>query len=251
MRHLIHTLRQAIPVVDRFLEVTTQTISWRSDPPSWIDVAAFDAAQAAANAPGVTSLLEMDALRTAIDLYRGDLLDGCYDEWVVTVREGFRDRYLAHLQRLSEILVVDGRSAEAIRVCRELLRNDPLREDTSRLLMGVHVVAGDRASAVRVFHECTSTLRRELAVAPAAETVAAHTALMRDAAGEAADPPSTSILVAPLIGPERELEQICRALAGRGARPGAAGARDGGARGRQDPPRRGPHGVVRAPRCAR
>ena len=91
LRHLIHTLRQSSPELDQFLEVTTQTLHWRGDGSSWIDVAAFDAAYAAADAPGVTAQNEMEALRAAIDLYRGDLLDGCYDEWVLDVRDRFRD----------------------------------------------------------------------------------------------------------------------------------------------------------------
>jgi DNA-binding SARP family transcriptional activator len=113
LRHLIHTLRQASPELDQFLDVTSQTLQWREDASSWIDVAAFDAAQAAADAPGLTARRELEALRTAIDLYRGDLLEGCYDEWVLDVRERFRDQYLSHLRRLAEVLASDGENTDA------------------------------------------------------------------------------------------------------------------------------------------
>ncbi len=207
LRHLIHTLRQASPELDQFLDVTSQTLQWREDASSWIDVAAFDAAQAAADAPGLTARRELEALRTAIDLYRGDLLEGCCDEWVLDVRERFRDRYLSHLLRLAEVLASDGENTEAIRVGRELLRNDPLREETCRFLMRVHVAAGDRAAAVRVFHECVSTLQRELGVDPSAETLAAYAALTRSEPG-AADPQPKRIAESVLIGREHEWEQL-------------------------------------------
>ena len=174
--------------------------------PSWIDVAAFDAAQAAADAPGVTAPHELEALRTAIDLYRGDLLEGCYDEWVLDVRERFRERYLSHLLRLAEVLAADGDYAEATRVGRELLRNDPLREETSRFLMRVHVAAGDRAAAVRVYYECVSTLQRELGVEPSAETIAAYAAITRSEPSGPAEP--NRIAETTLVGRDDEWQQL-------------------------------------------
>ena len=180
LRHLIHTLRQAGPELDRFVDVTPHTLWWRQDPSSWVDVAAFEAAAAAAKAAGISAERELEALRQAVDLYRGDLLDGCYDEWVLDVRERFRDSYLSQLQRLAAILADDGQHTEAISVGRELLRCDPLREATYRFLMGVHAAAGDRATAVRTYHECVSTLDRELGVEPSAETRAAYAELDAD-----------------------------------------------------------------------
>lgn len=207
LRHLIHTLRQASPELDQFLEVTTQTLGWRQSTSNWIDVAAFDAAQTAADAPGVTPRHELEALRAAIDLYRGDLLEGCYDEWVLDVRERFRDRYLSHLLRLAEVLASDGDHAEAVRVGRELLRNDPLREEAYRFVMRVHLAAGDRAAAVRVFHECVSTLQRELGVDPSAETLADYAALTRTGRGTDDRLPKR-IAESVLIGREIELGQL-------------------------------------------
>ena len=174
LRHLIHTLRRTGPELDQFLDVTPQTLWWRQDTSSWVDVAAFEAAGSAASAAGISTQHELDELRRAIALYRGDLLDGCYDEWVLDVRERFRESYMAQLQRLAVILADDGEHVEAIRVGRELLRCDPLREDTYRLLMRMHAAAGDRATAVRLYHECVSTLDRELDVEPSADIRAAY-----------------------------------------------------------------------------
>ena len=49
------------------------------------------------------------ALRDAVDLYRGDLLEECYDEWAVAERERLRDRYVAALRELRRVVGRPGR----------------------------------------------------------------------------------------------------------------------------------------------
>ena len=41
LRHVLHTLRRALPDADRFLDITPRTLQWRVDAPFWLDVAAF------------------------------------------------------------------------------------------------------------------------------------------------------------------------------------------------------------------
>ena len=222
LRHLIHTLRRTGPELDQFLDVTPQTLWWRQDTSSWVDVAAFEAAGSAASAAGISTQHELEELRRAVALYRGDLLDGCYDEWVLDVRERFRESYMAQLQRLAVILADDGQYIEAIRVGRELLRCDPLREDTYRLLMGMHAAAGDRATAVRLYHECVSTLDRELDVEPSADIRAAYVALTRSEPDGLVrphpEPQPRRVVGSALIGREREWQRLneCWAAAEKG-----------------------------------
>ncbi len=45
-----------------------------------------------------------------------------------------------------------------------------MREEAYRLLMRACAAHGDPARALRTYHVCTSTLERELGVAPSAET---------------------------------------------------------------------------------
>lgn len=179
LRKVLHTLRHDLPMVERYLEVTPRTLQWRREEPVWVDAMAFEAFLAQAEDAGAQPDEAVDALRCAVGLYRGDLLDGCYDEWLVEERERFRDRYTSALRRLTELLAGNGEHAEAIRCGRELLRCDPLQEDTYRLLMRIHDAAGDRAGAARVYHECVTTLQRELGVDPSAATSVAYATLTR------------------------------------------------------------------------
>src|SRR5438093_6422508 len=78
LRHVLHNLRRALPDLDRFLGVTPRTLQWRADAPLWLDVAVFEAAVARAEQDVADGGLA--ALREAVDLYTGDLLEGSFDE---------------------------------------------------------------------------------------------------------------------------------------------------------------------------
>ena len=179
LRHLLHKLRRALPDADRLIEVGPRTLQWRAGAPLWLDVAVFEQALAAGR------------LEAAVDAYAGDLLEGSYDEWLLEERERLRDLHLDALARLARELEERGEATAAIGYAERLLRQDPLREETSRLLMRLHDTCGDRARALRAYHVCTATLQRELRVEPSAATREAYEALLPAAPGSAspAGPP--------------------------------------------------------------
>ncbi len=101
LRQLLHHLRHAIPHSDNFLDVDATCIQWRSEGPSWLDVAEFEQAAGRADADDAGS---REALEHAAALYGGDLLPECYDEWILPEREALRDRNIELLERLTSIL---------------------------------------------------------------------------------------------------------------------------------------------------
>jgi DNA-binding SARP family transcriptional activator len=151
LRHVLHVLRRTLPDADRFLEVTPRALRWREDAPWWLDVAAFEEAVALAGR-GPDGAGELPALREAAGLYRGDLLESGYDEWLLEPRERLRRDHLRALERLVELLEAREEPAEAIGFAERLLRADPLREATYRSLMRLHDARGDRARALRAYH---------------------------------------------------------------------------------------------------
>jgi DNA-binding SARP family transcriptional activator len=225
LRHLLHVLRRALPDADRFLEVTPRTLRWREDARSWVDVAAFEAATARAERAAELGD-ELAALREVAELYRGDLLESGYDEWLLEERDRLRRRWLAALERLVELLEAEGEHAQAIGHAERVLRADPLREAAYRDLMRLHDARGDRARALRVYHACAATLERELRVAPSAATRRAYAALLPhgDPAGGPGPPPGPagSLGRPPLVGRAAQrarLTELWRAAqAGAGAR---------------------------------
>ena len=168
LRHVLHDLRHALPEADRYLDVTSRTLQWRSEAPVWLDVAAFADALTVAGENG--SAGDLDALREAIALYRGDLLEDHYDDWLMPERERLRGRYLEALERLATLLAERGAPAEAIAFAERLSSVDPLHEAAYRLLMRLHAARGQPARALQTFHLCSATLERELGIEPSPAT---------------------------------------------------------------------------------
>ncbi len=176
LRHVLHKLRAALPDADRFIDVTPRTLQWREDAPFELDVESFEEALARAGRDDGDGAVV--ALREAVDRYTGDLLEATYDEWVLEQRERLRQRYLETLERLARLLEERGEAPEGVPYAERLLRHDPFREETYRLLMRLYDAAGDRARALRVYHVCTATLERELGVEPSAVTRGIYEALL-------------------------------------------------------------------------
>src|SRR6266566_2246271 len=181
LRQLLHQLRQALPAVEHFLSADTHMLYWHPVTPFHLDVAEFEQrltlADAAARRNDQHALL--DALEQADTLYRGELLPGCYDEWILPERDRLRQRHLQALEQLLRLFEVQGDNVTAIRYAQRLIGLDPLSEDLYRRLMRLFPLNNDRASALHVYHTCVTTLQRELGVDPAPATREAYEQLMQ------------------------------------------------------------------------
>ena len=153
---------------------------------------------------------DADSLRRAIAHYRGDFLLGSYDEWIEPERQRLRLRYIWVLDRLAAIAEETGDIDAGIRYAQELLRIDPVDESTCRMLMRLHVAAGDRARALRVYHACQSALADDLGVTPSPDTVALYERLVADRAVSTASSVPAAISTPPLIGRDEEWDRLVR-----------------------------------------
>jgi len=116
LRTLLHRLRQALPEADRLLHIDAQTVQWRGDAASTLDVADFERAlaHAAAAEQAGDQPTARAAFREAIEQYGGDLLPGWYDDWVLLERERLRQAFLATLEKLVLLLEQADEYAAAI-----------------------------------------------------------------------------------------------------------------------------------------
>jgi predicted ATPase/DNA-binding SARP family transcriptional activator len=145
------------------------------------DVADFRAALAAPAAAGRTQALER-----AVALYRGELLPGHFEDWVLAERTRLREAFLAAAHELVAGRLHAGDPAAARDLARRAAAADPLSEPARRDLMRVLAALGDRAAAARELRELEGLLARELGVPPSAETRALAREIER---GPAAAPP--------------------------------------------------------------
>ncbi|MCU0502883.1 MAG: 6-hydroxy-D-nicotine oxidase, partial [Anaerolineae bacterium] len=158
LRKLLYLLRQALPAIDRCLALTVETVAWQSDAAFTLDVADFEAALQR----GETSdspAAKIAACEEALALYRGDLLPGFYDDWILVERERLRTLYAGALTKLAELYEAQRAYPAALACAQRLLSQDALQEASHRLLMRLHLLNDDRAAALRVYHTCATLLR--------------------------------------------------------------------------------------------
>lgn len=116
-------------------------------------------------------LAENQALvEEAVDLYKGELLEGFYEAWCDGKRERYRKLYLILLDKLVEIAFTKKAYAQSIDYGLKILAYDCARESTHRQLMRAYYLGGDRTSALRQFHRCIEALKEEFDVSPEPET---------------------------------------------------------------------------------
>lgn len=181
LRNLLFKLRLTLPEVHTFLVIDRQTLCWQTDALWSLDVEDFESALAQAEQARCKQdpVTERQALEQAVQCYQGNLLPGCYDEWILDERDRLQQLCEGALERLSELLEQTGNYAGAIRVAQRLLRLNPLQESTYCHLMGLHAARGDRGTVMRTYQTCAAVLQRELAIEPAVTTRKTYQRLMR------------------------------------------------------------------------
>jgi len=112
-----------------------------------------------------------EALQRAVELYRGELLPGCYLDWCLYHRERLQNMYLTMLDLLMAYSELHSQYAAGKEFGERSLQEDPARERTYVRLMRLDCLSGDRAGALRRFQKCAAALREELDVSPSRSTL--------------------------------------------------------------------------------
>jgi DNA-binding SARP family transcriptional activator len=106
------------------------------------------------------------ALQKATDLYRGELLEGCYQDWCLFERERFQNMYLTMLDKLLSYCRARSLFDMGIQYGLMLLRYDRANEKAHRQLMRLQYMAGNRTEALRQYGRCSKALKEELSIYP-------------------------------------------------------------------------------------
>ena len=172
LRNLLYKLRSALPSSDQWLMSDRHFLLWR-DCTYWrLDVLEFERAIARAK----QAELESDdtalrvALERAVALYCGELLPGCYDEWVLLERERLNQVFLSVLEHLLCLRGRDGDYPGALALAHRIVREDPFHEAGYRHMMRLYAASGNRAAALRTYHACVRLMNNEFGVGPSVIT---------------------------------------------------------------------------------
>ena len=158
----------------------------------------------------------MASLEQAVAVYGGELLPGCYSDWLLAERDRLAQAYGAALEQLAARYEERRDYRQAIGHAQTLLRHDPLHEPAYARLMRLQALNDDRAAALHTYHTCATVLRRELDVEPGPATRELYERLLNVMPQPAA--PAQTEAAIPLVGREAEwtqLQQAWRAAAGR------------------------------------
>jgi DNA-binding SARP family transcriptional activator len=131
-------------------------------------------------------------VKDAVALYRGDLLEGWYQDWCLLERERLQVIYLTLLDKLMSYCEQQQEYESGIAYGHRILLSDRAREHTHRRMMRLHALSGDRTSALRQYERCVAILADELDVGPSRRTVELYEQIRADRFPETDAPQSSS-----------------------------------------------------------
>jgi DNA-binding SARP family transcriptional activator len=151
----------------------------------------------------------LGALRAAVEVYRGDLLEGWYQDWCLYERERLQNIYLVMLDKLMCFCEAKGKFELGLHYGSLVLRYDRAHERTHRQLMTFQYLSGDRTAALRQFERCAAALREELGVRPDKLTAALYQKIRADQ-GDTSPPAqaSGSASLADVLGHLQQIQAI-------------------------------------------
>lgn len=179
---------------------------------------------------------DVAAYQTALAAYGGEMLpEDRYADWCAERRSSLAELHLRMVSGLAGALECGGAYNESAHLLREVLRQDPAREEVHRRLIRLYAEMGAPDQAVRQFHRCTDVLRRELDLAPQRETVSLYHDVLASRIpehgsrhGRDGEPvvlprqiPAKANVGGPFVGHDQVVQQLWRQLTRRdGAGPG-------------------------------
>jgi DNA-binding SARP family transcriptional activator len=140
--------------------------------PIWFDIVAFETGITAslATPPGRLEPSLVGSLISTLNHYRGDLLLGWYDNWVLLERERLRILCLRGHRRLMDHYSAIGDIENALDSGLSALRIEPLQELVQQQVIELYFASGQRAAAMRQYERLAQLLNDELGVAPSKAT---------------------------------------------------------------------------------
>ena len=189
-QHALANLRRALSSLNKslrgeLLAADREKIGLRDGQRVWLDVDEFRrqvaVSKSHAHRDGQACAECLRSLEGAVELYRGDFLEGFnlggsaeFDEWQLIQGEGLRQEYGKALQRVAEGYAAQSAWEKAISYARRWVAIDRLNEPAQRLLMFLYGQADQRSAGLRQYDELARLLQDELGEKPDAETVALY-----------------------------------------------------------------------------
>jgi DNA-binding SARP family transcriptional activator len=185
LRKALWQLQRAFPKVgmsaESILKANSQWVAVNPRADIWVDVAEFERLCSGDPNPSRSAGKScQEALEAAADLYRGELLEGWYQEWCLYDRERLQNMYLMLLDKVVALSHANHEYEKGVEYATRILKCDRARESAHQHLMRLRYQAGDRAGALRQYESCAAALKEELGVQPSEQTLELHRQICAD-----------------------------------------------------------------------
>ena len=178
LRRTLASLNASLP---GWIEADRETIALKRDNKLWVDVDIFQRLrfQCKEHNHPASKVCEdcLANLVKAVELYRGDFLDGLnlsdspiFDEWQFFQRDGLHQEFAEILQILSSSYAETCQWEQAILYARRWQALDRLQEAACRTLMDLYDRSGQRSAAMHQYEELTRLLSEHMSQAPEEKT---------------------------------------------------------------------------------
>jgi DNA-binding SARP family transcriptional activator len=163
---------QGIPAGTYLKNTHSGEVGFNQESRHWLDVEVFEEKfNRILTCPFQTVReIHIGDLEKALSLYKGELLEGFYNDWALRERERLRAMYLKSLNYLLQYYGFHGAYEQAIAYGHQILDLDPLREEIHREMMRLFMENGQRTLAIRQYQICHSTLAKEFGISPIEDT---------------------------------------------------------------------------------
>jgi DNA-binding SARP family transcriptional activator len=175
LRQALWRLQAALSARETISAPLTVDATWIQFDPSadcWLDVSEFEQAYNRVNGLKARDLSRDDfgLIGRAVELYHGNFLEGCYQDWCLIERERYQRMYIMMLDKLVQYCEVHEEFDRGLAYAGEILHFDRAYERAHRQMMRLYQRSGDRTQALRQYERCVAALREELGVAPSERT---------------------------------------------------------------------------------
>lgn len=114
----------------------------------------------------------------SIQAYSGEFLEGFFvkdasnfEEWMLTIRNQYRDTYVRKLYREIEKLIENRNWLEAEKYCNKIIDLDQFDENAYRVLMRIYDKLGKYNKCINIYNNLVKLLDEELSIAPDVKTI--------------------------------------------------------------------------------
>ncbi len=161
LRRELWRLRKVLQA-ETYLQSDEIAITCSTDTECWLDTTVLERG-------GGETATAQDWIDT-LTVYRGELLPGFYDEWVVLERERLRALFEHKMGQLLIRLEQERRWKDIYEWGERWIALGHSPEPAFRALMAAHAEAGDRSQVAGVYQRCVEALRNDLGVEPSEQT---------------------------------------------------------------------------------